>query len=282
MTMLTKPACKLCGDTGVKPAYQEQWRGIDYTGYYCAKCDVYETIGDIADVSPQYHSLTEDEIQDQYVFQSSIAHKGEAFRQWRNLMIENGGPLRGSLLDIGCGIGGFLGYAAQQGVECYGFDAATPQVAYANKTHPNVIQAVTMDEYLAKVKRRDFRYFTMWDVLEHIPAPVPMLSSVRQAMGADSLLYISVPSGGTINMKKAYYKAAGKELSLCPWEHVFYYTPKSLRDVLERSGLRVIKIGGVAIYKRPISASEIIRRVVTKGLANTRFATQLYAVVARG
>lgn len=283
MTTWESVACKLCGSTKVRQAYSEKWRGQEYAGYYCGKCDVYETLGNVADLSPQYHSLTEDEIEDQYLFQSSFAHKGAAYKQWQDLMIQEGGPLQGRLLDIGCGIGGFLDFAVGQGVECHGFDAAAAQVAYARRTHPNVVHAITMDDYLTQLPAAlDFRYFTMWDVLEHIPAPLPMLTSVREVMSADALLYISVPSGGTIPLKQVYYKLTGVELSLYPWEHVFYYTPKSLHAVLERAGLRVVSNGGVATYERPMSPREAIRRVVTKGLSRTKLATQLYAVVRRG
>lgn len=280
--MQTMVACKLCGGSKVKAAYREEWRGQEYAGFYCGKCDVYQTLGNVADVSPQYHSLTEDEIRDQYLFQSSFAHKGDAFLQWKDLMVREGGPLKGRLLDIGCGIGGFLNFAAELGIECHGFDAAAPQVAYAQRTHQNVIQAITMDDYLPKLPSdTSFRYFTMWDVLEHIPDPLPMIQSVAAAMDDDSLLFISVPSGGPLAMKLAYYRMTQTPLSLTPWEHVFYYTPKSLRAVIETAGLEVMGLGGVATYRRPMSLQEALRRVVTMGLSKTRYALQIYAVARR-
>jgi hypothetical protein len=82
-------------------------------------------------------------------------------------------------------------------------------------------------------------------------------------------------------MKQAYYGLTRTPLSLCPWEHVFYYTPKSLRAVLERAGLKVVEIGGVVTYERPMSPQEAIRRAVTKGLNNTRYALQIYAIARR-
>lgn len=139
-----------------------------------------------------------------------------------------------------------------------------------------------MEDYLSATgEGQTFRYFTMWDVLEHIPAPMPLLEAIGDAMQDDSLLYISVPSGATIPMKQAYYRLTGQPLSLSPWEHVMYYTPQSLRATLSRAGLDVIEIGGVATYERPMGLQEAVRRMVTKGLSGTRFAFQIYAVARK-
>jgi SAM-dependent methyltransferase len=143
------PAYKLCGTKDVKLTYREEWRGQEYSGFYCQKCDVYQTLGNVADLSPQYHSLTEEDLSQEHIdLLSSLAHRGNAFRQWKDLMVREGGLLRGRLLDIGCGVGGFLNFAAELGIECHGFDASAPQVAYARRAHQNVVQAITMGDYL--------------------------------------------------------------------------------------------------------------------------------------
>jgi hypothetical protein len=76
-------------------------------------------------------------------------------------------------------------------------------------------------------------------------------------------------------------RARHRPVGLIPWEHVFYYTPKSLRRVIETAGFEVLDLGGVQPYVRhPLTVHEGVRRTVHHALRNTAHALQLY-VLAR-
>lgn len=280
--MLDTPtlSCRLCNSSNLDRRYEETWNGNTYTGYYCRSCDLYQTLGKVDEISPEYLKLEPDDLTDAHITLQT-SHKGGAFSQWKSLMRKlKGGPLGGKLLDIGCGVGGFLDFAKQQGLDVFGYDASPVQVAMAQKRHPKVGNFVDLDLY-RETQDRDVRFdfVTMWDVLEHIREPRGLLASLRTAMSPDGVLFVSVPAAGPIALKIAKAKLTRSDHGLIPYEHVFYYSRKSLRRLFEENDYEILDIGGVSLYPRALSVHEAIRRVATATFKNTPLAFQIYAAV---
>ena len=281
--MKNQVCCKLCGSIDVSLVFTESSKGKDYSSYYCKHCDLFQTLGDIAPVSPDYVELENHDLDQHHIFLQTL-HKYPAFKQWNAIIrsvkrVSQINSLNENVLDVGCGIGGFLDYAQSQKLNVYGFDASESQVAEAIKRHENVRQCFALGDYIKKLERDiKFDYITLWDVFEHIREPQKLLSEVKEVMSPSGILYISVPCGAPNPLKVLFAKLRGKEPGLIPWEHVFYYTKPSLRAMLESSGFKVLSLGGVKTYKRPLCASEIIRRIIHKLLAPTRYALQIYVV----
>jgi len=280
--MLSTPSlsCALCGSAELQKAYTDSWRGRTYTGYHCRSCDLYQTLGEIEVVSPEYESLTEADLTEHHVFLQT-KHKVGAFAQWMKLMEKHGNrPLSGTLLDIGCGVGGFLDYAGSHGLDTFGFDASRAQVERVRQKHPNVGRFDNLDEYAATLPEgTQFDYITMWDVLEHIRNPEILLDSIRKYLKPNGLLFVSIPNGGPIPIRLKIASLFNTPLGLIPWEHVFFYTRRSLRALMEKNKYQVVDISGVVAYPRKISPHEVLRRVAFRALLDTRYALQLYAVV---
>lgn len=272
-------SCKLCGTPNPVFSYREAWRGADYSGYYCRNCDLYQTLGSIAPISPEYETLTLDDLTDQHIHLQT-AHKETAFAQWRALMERHSGrPLAGKLLDVGCGVGGFLDQAKTYGLSVFGFDASTVQAEQARLRHPNVANCIDIDDYVATLpKGTKFDYITMWDVLEHIRDPKHLLAGIREHLAPDGLFFASVPGGGPTPLKLMFTSLLGRPPGLIPWEHVFYYTPNSLRLLLTENGFNPVDIGGVVPYTRSASLHEALRRTIFAILRNTNWALQIYSV----
>ena len=276
--------CRLCGSVSVRHLFTESSGGIDYANYYCSKCDLYQTLGDISAISPDYIDLRESDIDSNHYWLQT-GHKKTAFRQWSSLMHQYSSTrivpplLIGSVMDIGCGVGGFLDYASSQGLRTYGFDASKAQVKKAQKKHHSVRCCTDVHQYLSEFELQNkINYVTMWDVFEHIREPQRVLSGIHRCLDPDGLLYISVPNGASTMLKLYLARFLRKTPGLIPWEHVFYYTKRSLRVVLEKNGFIVKDIGAVVAYPRHISMHEIIRRSGHLMLAKTRYAFQIYAV----
>jgi 2-polyprenyl-3-methyl-5-hydroxy-6-metoxy-1,4-benzoquinol methylase len=275
--------CRLCGSKRVSPLFREAHDGMTYHIAYCPNCDLVQTLGHLDAVSPTYVDLVESDI-DKGRLWCQGEHKLPAFRQWRKLMnkyLEPNTSRKANLLDIGCGTGGFLRFAKEYGFEPYGFDASQAQVDYACKELSHVRKAFMPQDYLNDLNRMDlkFQVVTLWDVLEHIRSPLDFLSQLRLILDKKGLLFVSVPNGGAIRWKQWVGHLRGKEPELIPWEHVFYYTPRSLRLYLERAGFQLLDVGTVVCYPRPLSPFEIIRRI---GFLLIRFAPrwapQIYAI----
>jgi 2-polyprenyl-3-methyl-5-hydroxy-6-metoxy-1,4-benzoquinol methylase len=165
----------------------------------------------------------------------------------------------------------------------YGFDASEAHATEARTRHHAVRKAISMRAYLdqlASIPSIDL--VTLWDVFEHIREPNSLLAEIgSQLRPTRGFLFISVPSGAVNPAKVLIATALGKPIGLIPWEHVFYYTPKSLRTVLENAGFEVVELGGVQPYvRRLLSPHEILRRCAHHILRRSSYAFQLY-VLAR-
>jgi 2-polyprenyl-3-methyl-5-hydroxy-6-metoxy-1,4-benzoquinol methylase len=274
--------CRLCQTPNPKHCYDGTWLGVTYSGYYCDRCDTYQTLGEIPAVSPEYVSLTAADLTSDHIALQTTG-KAHAFDQWHRLMRRlRGGVPTGRLLDIGCGIGGFLDEAKARGLDVYGFDASPAQADNARARHPNVANLTDIDAYVATLPQgTNFDYITMWDVLEHVREPAPLLAGVRRHLAPNGLFFASVPGGGPIPMRLGVGRIVGRSPHLIPWEHVFYYSPRSLAALLRTNGLMVIDAGGVVAYRRAISMHELVRRAAFVALRNTPWAFQLYAVAKR-
>lgn len=272
-------ACKLCGSTVVEPIFSEVSQGRTYTSYHCPSCNVYQTLGEVAPVSPDYVDLTADDLTEDHVYLQR-AHKHPAFKEWLDNIkafdknFNNGDPH--SVLDIGCGVGGFLDFAADSGLTIYGFDASSSQVDVARQRHPNVRNAISIKDYAESIGDDvRFDFITMWDVFEHIREPFPLLADVKKYLAPNGIFFISVPGGGPIPARMKVQKLLKQQSAgLIPWEHVFYHTRRSLKIVFAKAGFQVLKIGGVAPYVRAMSLHEGIRRVAHRVLKSTAYAFQ--------
>lgn len=285
-----EPVCALCGARRLPAAFTAAREGVSYTAYRCADCELYQTLGPLPPVSPDYVDLAAADLDAAHVF-IQTEHKRPAFEQWAALMVRLGGrDFAGpgaedrSLIEIGCGVGGFLDFAAGLGLDAWGFDASPAQAAAAAVRHRHAAAATGVADYLAQQRAtgQRFDFAALWDVLEHLRDPAAMLAALRPAMAPGGLLYAAVPNGRALPAKLRLAALTGRDLApeLIPWEHVFYHSPKSLRRLFASAGWEVREIGGVATYRRAWSAGEALRRAAHRVLRPTPFALQIYVVAA--
>ncbi|SRR6266581_1358538 len=278
---MSESQCKVCNNADVRFLFTEASFGKAHGCYYCATCDLYQTLGDVAPVSPDYVGLEEKDLVEEHVYLQR-AHKRPAFDQWLKTIQRLTLPFEPgfrSVLDIGCGVGGFLEFVAGKGLRTYGFDASAAQARVAREKFPNVRNSIGIDDYVAQLDHVPaFDYVTMWDVFEHIRDPQSLLKSIWPYMAPTGLLFVSVPSGAPMRFKLIVAKMAQRTPGLIPWEHVFYYTKRSLRKMFESNGFDVLSVDGVVPYVRSLSMHEVARRATHRLLAATPWAFQISAI----
>ena len=141
--------------------------------------------------------------------------------------------------------------------------------------------AYSLEEYALKLGGQPLvDAITMWDVFEHIRNPLEFLQQIQSACHPQTLVYVSVPSGAINPLKARLARLLGRGAGLIPWEHVFYYTKKSLPAIFERAGFEVVETGAVRAYRRAWSPHELLRRIAHSLLSPTRYSFQIY-VLAR-
>jgi 2-polyprenyl-3-methyl-5-hydroxy-6-metoxy-1,4-benzoquinol methylase len=190
-------------------------------------------------------------------------HKRNAYNQFlknlKKLKIINSNL---KIIDIGCGTAGFGEYCLQRSIQYSGFDASHAQVEFAIKAGIDVTCATSIKDYLmtCNIDTNAQVVFTLWDVLEHIRNPTNLLKELKAVPVKTKYLFISVPNGGALRWKRAIHNIVKGRFSYDAWEHVFYFTPKSLSMAMDNIGFKTLKIGSVVCYPRSLNLAELIRR----------------------
>ncbi len=146
----------------------------------------------------------------------------------------------GRLLDVGCGLGFFLKKMREFGSwEAFGCEISPEGAGYARDTLglPNIFNGRLED---GPFKERSFDLVTLWDVLEHIPDPDPLLSRIGELLAPKGALFVHTP-----NATLQIYKARVKRLlwGLRPdvhyleaGAHLNIYSAATLALLLRRNG----------------------------------------------
>ena len=155
------------------------------------------------------------------------------FNQMLNLIEKYKNP--GKILDIGCGLGLFLYLAKKRGWEASGIEISKFASNFAkNKLKLNVINSDNLNIFQDNL----FDVIVVNHVLEHIENPLLILKQIKKKLNINGILLIGVPN---IN---GLYPRFQKENwpSLQPSTHIYQFTPKTLKLLLQKIGFEPIKI----------------------------------------
>jgi 2-polyprenyl-3-methyl-5-hydroxy-6-metoxy-1,4-benzoquinol methylase len=150
-----------------------------------------------------------------------------------------------SVLDIGCGIGNFVSYAEELGLSAYGVDVDHDAVAAARSRGLNVCHS---DDLLALVPDDSIDAVTLWDVIEHLYDPLPVVAQALTKLRPGGLLLMETPdaafpvrplllgleavTGGRVNLTGHMYY----------WEHKIYFTEAGMREILGRARCEMVSV----------------------------------------
>jgi 2-polyprenyl-3-methyl-5-hydroxy-6-metoxy-1,4-benzoquinol methylase len=135
----------------------------------------------------------------------------------------------GSLLEIGCASGAFMHQMAGLGWRVEGVEFS--EKAARNAANLGLkVQAGSLEE--AQLAHNAFDLVVGWMVLEHLHDPVGSLRKLRQCAKQDSWLVLSVPNAGSLEFRMFLDKWYALHLP----NHLFHFTPSSIRKLLLKSG----------------------------------------------
>lgn len=134
-----------------------------------------------------------------------------------------------TLLDIGCGDGTFVQEAAKRGWQATGIDPATPRNVISQTTSNPKLLVGSVDDNIASGEM--YMCVTLWDVVEHLPNPEPIL---QQA-------WAHVSYGGWLILETGNYQSVERLLSENNWwawqlDHRWYFAPPTLLHLLKPLG----------------------------------------------
>lgn len=240
---------------------------FDTTVKPCAICDELSHDVELLYRLPDYDVLTCRRCGLVYVNQTFESEKGEGIpegydaiylpaepsfltRFERNLECIEDLDSRGKILDIGCGVGYFLRVARERGWGVAGVDLDKAAVDIARQ-HGVDVRWERVEEM--SFSDDEFDVVTLFNVVEHLPAPQIALNEIRRVLKPQGLFVLETPtddfplkypirllyrlSGGKITQPIRYLYS-----SRDTGGHIYRFSRETITRILEKVGFKVQKI----------------------------------------
>lgn len=256
---MTQPICCLCESAQSIAMFTKS----GYTFCHCPECGLIYL----------YPKPEEDENiynMDYYQKRSILnATSASSMMHTRHLEILETYASHHSLLDIGCGTGYFMNLARSRGWNTEGIDISAEALCYARRHY-----GLNVHNYrLSQLPKKTYDVITLWDVIEHLCNPLDTLSVIYRLLKPDGILAVSTP-----NVYGISTRLAGKRSSIFSTkDHLFYFSARTLRRLIEKTGFKVIKIMTETIYIRNIAL--ILSRMMMK---DDIFYPQIHSAMQKG
>ena len=146
------------------------------------------------------------------------------------------------LLDFGCGYGTLVRSLLGHRIDCFGFETGERErefLAASKLPFLDSIEALTSQE--------PFHGIFLSDVLEHVSAPRETLELCQSLLAQKGLVCINVPNFSAAMWKQQFRlieNGGGYTRGINPWEHLNYFSPDSLRQMVQSAGFVVIEPSG--------------------------------------
>jgi 2-polyprenyl-3-methyl-5-hydroxy-6-metoxy-1,4-benzoquinol methylase len=153
------------------------------------------------------------------------------------------GPPNGKrLLDVGCHIGVFVDVAHQHGWDVWGLEPSHWAAERAQAQGLRVRQGTLAT---ADFEPASFDVITLWDVIEHVPNPLGDLARVYELLKPGGLTVLH-----TIDIESPFARLMGHRWPWLMEMHLYYFSPRTLRRMLEDLGFEVLHSSPQGRYLR--------------------------------
>jgi SAM-dependent methyltransferase len=130
-----------------------------------------------------------------------------------------------------------------RGWECTGLEPSKWATEQARKnTNLNIFNC-SVEEAQSVLGGKRFDAIVSWDVIEHVSDPSFMIKVVSEHLKPDGIFAFS-----TLDVDSWFPKLMGKKWPWLMEMHLFYFTPKVLKNMLLKHGLELLKYGNYCHY----------------------------------
>jgi len=157
--------------------------------------------------------------------------------QRKEIMILEKLNLSGKTIDVGCG-DGFTLSQMPEAFTPFGVEISKPLATLANERCVERGGFVITDKAVDGLKQFSENFadvIIMRSYLEHEINPLEVLKSARHCLKPDGVILIKVPNFASVNRKIKGIKWPGFRFP----DHVNYFTPRSLVEMVESASLRI-------------------------------------------
>ncbi len=148
----------------------------------------------------------------------------------REIAILRRSTRQGTLLDVGCSVGGFVRAASELGYAAEGIDISLSSVAVGQEMGVNI----RAGDFLHAEFTTQFDVITMWATLEHLPDPNRYVRRAREQLRPGGMLLASVPNFSGITQR-----LIGPKDRYVGVDHLNYWTARGFASYLGRFGFEI-------------------------------------------
>ena len=204
--------------------------------------------------------FSEDFINSHDWFQQWLARR-RATRQLREIIKYK---VNGELLEIGPGGGELLSAAIKLGFRCCAMDMSETVAKHVTAMTGAQVRLGSFQDI--ESWGRKFDVIVMSHVLEHCDDPAASLRALHSALYRDAIAYIAVPN-------LASWPAAFSGWKCYLPYHLYYFTPKTLRNLFESHGFELLTIStfqdapswAVTLARSMVKHAPTVKRVPLSG-----------------
>ncbi len=158
-------------------------------------------------------------------------------------------------LDIGCGAGQHLQFAAELGWDAFGVDFSPQGIAAAQEAG---FSAIVGDAGALPLADASFDLISLMHLLEHTPDPVTALRETARLVRPGGAVYVEVPNAAAWSLRR--FGAGWTALELP--RHLHHFTPQTLQAAADCAGLQV---AALCVYGSPWVIESNIARAGLSG-----------------
>lgn len=197
----------------------------------CKKCSLVFLSPRITNVSDVYSS---DSLNNSTYYSEVLDDDKNSFRE-RLKFCEKYLTSKTTVLDIGASVGTFLSVCRKAGFKkIHGVE-----LNKSSREKAKSLFSIDLGSSIPDNVKADLT--NMSDLIEHLVNPLTYLNSLKKSMADNSILMITTPDMDRwitpiVNIK--------------PKEHLFYFTKKTLRILLERAGFEILYLGNTTRFRK--------------------------------
>jgi 2-polyprenyl-3-methyl-5-hydroxy-6-metoxy-1,4-benzoquinol methylase len=148
----------------------------------------------------------------------------------------------GKLLDVGAYSGVFVEIAAQHGWEACGVEPSRWAVEQARERGLHMIEGTLATSDVAD---GTLDVVTMWDVIEHVTDPLDEMRQAHRLLKTGGLLVVH-----TMDIDSLFARLMGGRWPWLMEMHIYYFSRRTLKAMLEKAGFAVVRIEPQGRYLR--------------------------------
>lgn len=269
-------SCPVCAAGSIRQ-YHADFRGNRI--FICPECTVQFMNPVYSDnyLSEYYANYYSGRVSDAEVAEGQRRNNKMKFR-----FIDKFAHAPGKVLDFGCGNGNFANFSRERGWDVLGYDVDCEAMKKVGSRYGIPIKCGPLPDVDWAGER--FKLIHANHVVEHLKHPVRDLKILHKLLADDGYLYIGVPNihAWSARVKLLLEKIGLKRSRVGKYydsdHHVFYYTPRSMKVLLDICGFEVMLM--MNSDKSHLSESRWVQ-IIMYDLPNYFYSNSAFFVIAR-